>query len=282
MSTKNILSMHHITMQFGGVVAVNDLSLKVDEGEIVALIGPNGAGKTTAFNCVTGIYEPTNGKIVFNDETILASSPRGKMKKLYLGEYAPFNIKPVANTPDMITAKGIARTFQNIRLFHNLTVFDNVLIAKHMRAKQNVFSATLRLNYKEEERMRREALELLNMQGLLQYKDDIAKSLPYGLQRRLEIARALATSPKLLLLDEPAAGMNPQETEELTDFIKQIRDDYKLTIFMIEHHMDLVMQISDRIYVLDFGKLIAEGTPEEIQNNEHVIDAYLGVVEEDA
>jgi len=282
MSTKNILSMHHITMQFGGVVAVNDLSLKVDEGEIVALIGPNGAGKTTAFNCVTGIYEPTNGKIVFNGETILASSPKGRMKKLYLGEYAPFNIKPVANTPDMVTAKGIARTFQNIRLFHNLTVFDNVLIAKHMRAKQNVFSATLRLNYKEEERMRREALELLDMQGLLQYKDDIAKSLPYGLQRRLEIARALATSPKLLLLDEPAAGMNPQETEELTDFIKQIRDDYKLTIFMIEHHMDLVMQISDRIYVLDFGKLIAEGTPEEIQNNEHVIDAYLGVVEEDA
>ena len=282
MSTKNILSMHHITMQFGGVVAVNDLSLKVDEGEIVALIGPNGAGKTTAFNCVTGIYEPTNGKIVFDGETILASSPKGRMKKLYLGEYAPFNIKPVANTPDMITAKGIARTFQNIRLFHNLTVFDNVLIAKHMRAKQNVFSATLRLNYKEEERMRREALELLDMQGLLQYKDDIAKSLPYGLQRRLEIARALATSPKLLLLDEPAAGMNPQETEELTDFIKQIRDDYKLTIFMIEHHMDLVMQISDRIYVLDFGKLIAEGTPEEIQNNEHVIDAYLGVVEEDA
>ena len=282
MSKKNILSMHHITMQFGGVVAVNDLSLKVDEGEIVALIGPNGAGKTTAFNCVTGIYEPTNGKIVFNGETILASSPKGRMKKLYLGEYAPFNIKPVANTPDMITAKGIARTFQNIRLFHNLTVFDNVLIAKHMRAKQNVFSATLRLNYKEEERMRREALELLDMQGLLQYKDDIAKSLPYGLQRRLEIARALATSPKLLLLDEPAAGMNPQETEELTEFIKQVRDDYKLTIFMIEHHMDLVMQISDRIYVLDFGKLIAEGTPEEIQNNEHVIDAYLGVVEEDA
>lgn len=282
MSKKNVLSIHHITMQFGGVVAVNDLSLKVDEGEIVALIGPNGAGKTTAFNCVTGIYEPTNGKVVFNNETILASSPKGKMKKLYLGEYAPFSIKPVANTPDMITAKGIARTFQNIRLFHNLTVFDNVLIAKHMRAKQNVFSATLRLNHKEEARMRKEALELLDMQGLLQYKDDIAKSLPYGLQRRLEIARALATSPKLLLLDEPAAGMNPQETEELTEFIKQIRDDYNLTIFMIEHHMDLVMQISDRIYVLDFGKLIAEGTPEEIQNNEHVIDAYLGVVEEDA
>ena len=277
-----MISTSNLSVQFGGRKLFDEVDIKFTPGNCYGIIGPNGAGKTTAFNCVTGIYEPTNGKIVFNGETILASSPKGRMKKLYLGEYAPFNIKPVANTPDMITAKGIARTFQNIRLFHDLTVFDNVLIAKHMRAKQNVFSATLRLNYKEEERMRREALELLDMQGLLQYKDDIAKSLPYGLQRRLEIARALATSPKLLLLDEPAAGMNPQETEELTDFIKQIRDDYKLTIFMIEHHMDLVMQISDRIYVLDFGKLIAEGTPEEIQNNEHVIDAYLGVVEEDA
>ena len=280
--TEPIITARHLVKSYGNKKAVNDISFEVFPGEIFGLLGPNGAGKTTAFNCVTGIYEPTNGKVVFDNETILASSPKGKMKKLYLGEYAPFSIKPVANTPDMITAKGIARTFQNIRLFHNLTVFDNVLIAKHMRAKQNVFSATLRLNHKEEARMRKEALELLDMQGLLQYKDDIAKSLPYGLQRRLEIARALATSPKLLLLDEPAAGMNPQETEELTEFIKQIRDDYNLTIFMIEHHMDLVMQISDRIYVLDFGKLIAEGTPEEIQNNEHVIDAYLGVVEEDA
>lgn len=278
----NILTMSHITMQFGGVVAVNDLSLKVNEGEIVALIGPNGAGKTTAFNCVTGIYEPTNGRVIFKGHEILASTPKGKMKKLYIGDYPPLNIKPVVNTPDVITKLGMARTFQNIRLFHNLSVFDNVLIAKHMRAKQNVFSATLRLNHREEARMRRETEELLEMQGLLRYRNDQAKSLPYGLQRRLEIARALATSPKLLLLDEPAAGMNPQETEELTDFIKKIRDEHQLTIFMIEHHMDLVMRISDRIYVLDFGRLIAEGTPEEIQNNERVIDAYLGVAEEDA
>ncbi len=280
--SKNMLTMSHITMQFGGVVAVNDLSLEVREGEIVALIGPNGAGKTTAFNCVTGIYEPTNGKVLFEGKEILASCPRGKMKKLYIGDYPPLHIKPLIHTPDQITKMGVARTFQNIRLFHNLTVFDNVLIAKHMRAKQNVFSATLGLNRKEEERMRRETAELLQMQGLLAYKDEPAKSLPYGLQRRLEIARALATEPKLLLLDEPAAGMNPQETEELTEFIRQIRDAYRLTIFMIEHHMDLVMQISDRIYVLDFGRLIAEGTPEEIQNNERVIDAYLGVAEEDA
>ncbi|WP_394525707.1 ABC transporter ATP-binding protein [Lacrimispora sp. JR3] len=273
----SVLHMQDVTMQFGGVVAVNGLTLDVNEGEIVALIGPNGAGKTTAFNCVTGIYEPTFGQVDFMGKTILSNTPKGKMQKMYLGEVVPRPLPVIRNTPDKITQKGIARTFQNIRLFGQLSVFDNVLIAKHMRAKQNVISATLRLNHKEEERMRAETTALLEEQNLLHLKDEIASSLPYGLQRRLEIARALATEPKFLLLDEPAAGMNPQETQELTDFIKQIRDSYHLTVFMIEHHMDLVMQISDRIYVLDFGKLIAQGTPEEIQNNERVIEAYLGV-----
>lgn len=274
---ENVLHMEHVTMQFGGVVAVNGLSLDVNKGEIVALIGPNGAGKTTAFNCVTGIYEPTYGEVSFNGQTILRNSPRGKMKKLYAGDVPPADVKPLIKTPDQITKMGIARTFQNIRLFGNLTVFDNVLIAKHMRANQNFLSATLRLNHREEQRMRKETMELLEMQNLAHLKDEIASSLPYGLQRHLEIARALATEPSLLLLDEPAAGMNPQETLELTEFIAQIRRDYNLSIFMIEHHMDLVMEISDRIYVLDFGRLIAQGSPEEIQNNERVIEAYLGV-----
>lgn len=278
---QNVLRLDHITMQFGGVVAVNDLSMEVNDKEIVALIGPNGAGKTTAFNCVTGVYEPTNGRISFMDKPMVCNHPQGKMKKLYQGELYPEFDHVISPTPDKITELGIARTFQNIRLFRSLTVFDNVLIAKHMRAKQNVFTATLRLNAKEEKRMRDEVMALLQEQHLEHLRDDIAGSLPYGLQRRLEIARALATDPKLLLLDEPAAGMNPQETRELTEFISQIRREYDIPILMIEHHMDLVMAIAERIYVLDFGRLIASGTPGEIQNNPDVINAYLGVDEDE-
>ena len=278
--TENTLRLSDITMQFGGVVAVNNLSIEVNRGEIVALIGPNGAGKTTAFNCITGVYEPTNGQVEFNGDVIVANHPNGKMKKLYAGENNGKYTRVVSKTPDVITACGIARTFQNIRLFGSQTVFENVLIAKHMRAKHNMFSATFRISHKEEQRMRSESMALLERQGMAHLANEKAANLPYGIQRRLEIARALATEPKLLLLDEPAAGMNPQETQELTQFILQIKDEHDLTVFMIEHHMDLVMQISDRIYVLDFGKQIAHGTPDEIQNNQRVIDAYLGVAED--
>ena len=278
---KNVLKLEDITMQFGGVVAVNDLSLEVNEGEIVALIGPNGAGKTTCFNCVTGVYEPTNGVVSFNGKVIVANHPSGKMKKAYQGYNGDkyLKIKPVDPTPDEITKLGIARTFQNIRLWKSMTVFDNVLTAKHMRSKQNVFSATFRTNKADEKKMREETLALLEEQDLAQYRDDLAVSLPYGLQRRLEIARALATEPQLLLLDEPAAGMNPQETDDLGKFIVEIKEKYHLTILMIEHHMDLVMKFSDRIYVIDFGKLISKGTPAEVQADQKVIDAYLGVSE---
>ena len=278
---ETVLHVENVTMQFGGVVAVNNLSLDVNEGEIVALIGPNGAGKTTAFNCITGVYEPTNGKIDFYGKTIVETYPRGKMKKLYAGENAGRYHQLITSRPDAITSLGIARTFQNIRLFKSMTVFENVLTAMHVRRTSNVFSATFRLNAKEERSQRERTLELLEIVGLADLKDEMATSLPYGKQRRLEIARALATEPKLLLLDEPAAGMNPQETDELTAFIRETRDQFHLTVFLIEHHMDLVMDISDRIYVIDFGKQIAAGVPSEIQNDQRVIDAYLGVDEDE-
>ena len=308
---KNVLKVENATMQFGGVVAVDNLNLEVNEGEIVALIGPNGAGKTTAFNVITGVYAPSNGRITFDGECIVRNHPTGKMKKLYKGkhptmytaQFAPeqalegsdletwkaeqkardefaFSDHILEPTPDKITGRGMARTFQNIRLWKTQTVFDNVLIAKHMRRSSGFFSATFRGNRKEEAKQREEVLELLRIVGLEDVKDELATSLPYGKQRRLEIARALATQPKLLLLDEPAAGMNPQETIELTEFIAQIRKDFHMTILLIEHHMDLVMDISDRIYVLDFGELIAQGVPAEIQANDRVIDAYLGVADD--
>ncbi len=280
---RTVLQVENVTMQFGGVVAVNDLNITVPEHKIIALIGPNGAGKTTAFNCITGVYQPTNGKVSFMGKPIVCAHPTGKMKKMYKGRDAEKYIHEhvIDPTPDQVTALGIARTFQNIRLWKSMTVFENVLIAKHMRAKQNVFSATFRGNAKEEKRMREETMALLEEQQLDKFADELATSLPYGLQRRLEIARALATDPTLLLLDEPAAGMNPQETQELAEFIREIRERHNLTVFLIEHHMDLVMRISDYIYVIDFGSEIARGVPKEIQTNQHVIDAYLGVAEDE-
>ncbi len=247
-----VLQIENLTMQFGGVVAVDNFSMEINKGEIVALIGPNGAGKTTAFNAVTGVYQPTAGRITLLDENITGLRP------------------------DEVTLRGIARTFQNIRLFSSMTVFENVLTAHHLRRTAGMFSATFRLNKAEEKRMREDTESLLKKVDLYDLRDEMAVSLPYGKQRLLEIVRALATRPKLLLLDEPAAGMNPQETDELGEFIRRIRSEFDLTVFIIEHHMNLVMKISDRIYVIEFGKQIAEGTPEEIQNNQAVIDAYLG------
>lgn len=275
--SENVLHVENVTMQFGGVVAVNNLSLDIPEGKIVALIGPNGAGKTTAFNCITGVYEPTNGLVEFMGKAIVRNHPQGKMKKNYKGENGDMYLgKVVANTPDKITQQGIARTFQNIRLWKSMTVFENVLIAKHMHAKQNVFSATFRGNAKEEKRMREETMELLREQGLDKYKDEIATSLPYGLQRRLEIARALAADPKLLLLDEPAAGMNPNETAELMKTIRFVRDHFDMTVLLIEHDMKLVSGICERLTVLNFGHMLAEGPTSEVLSNPEVIKAYLG------
>ncbi len=254
-----LLNVQNATMQFGGLTAVKDFNLQINQGEIISLIGPNGAGKTTAFNMITNVYTPTRGKIIFNDTNITG------MRQ------------------DKITQTGIARTFQNIRLFKDLSVLDNVLIGNHVHIKSNCIEAMLKIpRYKREEKeMVEKSLELLKEVGLEKLKNEKASSLPYGMQRKLEIARALATNPKLLLLDEPAAGMNPTETDELTDFVREIKDKFDLTIFMIEHHMNMVMGLSDRIQVFEYGITIAEGTPSEIQNDKKVIDAYLGVAEDD-
>lgn len=254
----SLLTVEKLTKSFGGLTAVSNASMNIEKGELIGLIGPNGAGKTTFFNLLTGVYAPTSGSIKLD--------VNGEKKEI--AGYKPYSVTKI----------GIARTFQNIRLFKDLTVLDNIRIAMHQNVDYKLPSAFLRSNkyYEEESRLRREAEELLDIFSLTHKKHELAKNLPYGEQRHLEIVRAMATKPVLLLLDEPAAGMNPNETIHLTETIAKIRDEFDLTVLLIEHDMSLVMKICERVYVLDYGSMIASGLPEEIKNNKRVIEAYLG------
>ncbi len=255
-----VLKVQNLGMNFGGLRALDDLDLDVGKNEIVALIGPNGAGKTTFFNCITGIYPPTDGDV------LIFAQGRDRLERIN-------GLKP-----NKVTEKGLARTFQNIRLFPSMTVLENVMIGRHCRMHAGVLGAILRggSTMREEKKAVEDSYTILEKIGLAQFVDEFAKNLPYGAQRLLEIARAMATEPFLLLLDEPAAGMNPNETQELDELIKKIRDEEGISILLIEHDMKLVMSLSDRIFVVDYGKKIAQGTPEEIRNNPVVIKAYLG------
>ena len=259
-----LLNVKQLTMDFGGLRALDSIDFQVHRDEIVALIGPNGAGKTTFFNCITGIYNPTGGDVLIN--------PTGDHEDRING------LKP-----NQVTEKGMARTFQNIRLFSNMSVLENVMIGRHCRTSTRILGAVLRgpRTRREEQETVDKSYELLEKVGLGQFVNEMASNLPYGAQRKLEIARAMATDPFLLLLDEPAAGMNPQETAELKELILQIRDQEKMSILLIEHDMHMVMSLSDNIYVVEYGRKIAQGTPDEIRNDPQVIKAYLGE-EEDA